>query len=1102
MTPESRARSVPRRAALLGLALLLAGLAAPAPARAQEPAVRVVVALLPFEVHSAGSLEYLETSLVDLLASRLESSGRVEVVQSVVVREAMVEHAAGERTDLALRRLAREVGADYVVAGSLTALAGRFSLDVRVTPVTSAFAAETLVFTADGEDELLDRMNELSERVLGVVTAAPTLVVAGVRFEGPAELVEQPDLADGLATRRGEPYSSTVVRGDLARLGERPGVATATAETERTEEGMLVSFRLVASADLLTEVDAPAGVADRVAEIRIRGNRRIETDAVLARVGTEPGGDFSPGQIAEDVREIYALGFFRDVRVLSSEGPDGRVVTFQVEENPVVRQVTISGNDSVDADKIRDNLTLTTGATLDYPLLFENAARIEALYRAEGYYLARVRHEIEPLSGNAVAVHFEVTEQDKLKLREIAFEGNDAFSDRELRRGMKTRVWRLWSWVTRFIDNSGTYSEPVFAQDLRRVEQRYMDRGYLQVELSEPRVDPLEDGLVVTVEIREGEQYRVGNILVEGDETADVEALREGLRLQEGEIFNRSYLTTDVDKITHHYTDRGFYFASVTPQTALDADELDVDVVYAVEKGPLYFVREIEFEGNTTTVDSVMRREMRLVEGQLYSARALQHSQARIRALGFFEEVNFDPKPTEYEDQIDVDVNVVEKSTGSLSFGAGFSSQDSFLLTGSVSQTNLFGRGYAVQLSVDIGVESQRYFASFQDPYVFGTDWSFGTTIFRTDVQFEDFDLQQTGLDVVFGHALNLEGTTRGFLRYSFSSRDILESRGASAASLIQRQILSDNQTVSLFGVSLRGDTRNDRVVPTQGGQWAVSADFAGLGGFARFLRLEGRIQRFYRAPEWFPIFGERSAFQLAARAGWAIPLNDIADFDLPDVPAGTLFNPGGNLRPLDTIDTELNLPLSERYFLGGLGSYQLRGFRARSVGPRRAIVISRAFGGFSSGTSANNLALPVGRVVARDEDSGLLDAVCNDFGFTTGDGDGECNDLDDEDIDDFEDLDETDVVGGSRFLSLTAEYRFPISETLGLMGIVFLDMGNAFAENENVFDVTNWRYGTGLGVLWFSPFGPLQAFWGIPLNPLEVEDSNVFEFSVGGAGF
>lgn len=1076
---------------LLAAVALFAGLLAlpPAPAQAAgEESIKVVVALLPFRVHSAGSLDYLESSLIDLLGSRLEASGRVEVVESVIVREAIVAYSAGEMTEVAVRKLAEELDADYVVTGSLTELAGHYSLDVRVTPVDSSFASQTMIFTAEGDDELLDRVNELAERVIALVTRGPGAVVVGVRILGAERL--DVDFEKLLLTREGEPYNSAAVREDITALIALADVAHATADTDRTEDGVLVTFRIVPAASLLAESEA-ADETDIVAEIRVTGNRRIETDAILARIGTKAGDPYRAARVAEDVRQIYALGFFRNVKVLSTESLDGRILTFEVEENPIVRRVTISGNDGIDSEEILDALTLTAGASLDYPLLYENQQRIAALYRAKGFYLAEVSHEIETLSGNAVAINFNVDEGKKLKLREIVLEGNEHFSTPDLLRGLHTKPWHWYSYATQYLDKSGTYSEPVFTQDLRTIEQKYMDAGYLKVEISSPEVDPEEDGLVVTVDIEEGDQFRTGEIDVEGDSTVDLEALRSQLLLKTGEVFNRSHLTADVERLTRYYTDRGFYFASVNPRTHLESDTKIVSVEFEVEKGPLYFVREIEFQGNTTTIDPVLRREMRSVEGQLYSARALQISQARLRNLGFFEDVEFEAKPTDSPGQIDMDVKVVERPTGSLSFGAGFSSQDKFVLTGSLAQTNLFGRGYGAQLSADVGGRSQRFFLSFSDPYFMDTEFSLATTIFNTQVKFEGFEQSQQGFDLVAGHSLNETNTARGFLRYSFSNRDLVDDSSINAASTIFRQLLNGETSSSVLGLTIRSDDRNDRVVPSAGGQISTSLDYAGLGGFSKFLRFEARIQHFWKTPAWLPVFGDRSTVMLAGRFGWAEPFNTIGDYDAP---FGIALNDED--RPLDEIDTGIKLPLSERYFLGGLGSFQLRGYRARSVGPRRAVLTRSGLDGLGP------LFRPVGR--ENIDVNGQSISVCTDDpgDGNQGNGNGKCNNLDDKKIDDFEDLDETDVIGGNKFFSLTAEYQFPISETLGLIGIVFFDMGNAFAEDEEMWQADLWRYGTGAGVLWFSPFGPLQAFLGFPLDPLSVEDPYVFEFSVGGASF
>jgi outer membrane protein insertion porin family len=1064
---------------------------AAAPARAADAPVKVLVAVLPFQVHSARPLEELEASLVDRLTTRLEASGRIQVVDKVVVREKLVEHMAGERTDEMLRRLAQQVGAEWVVAGSLTELAGSYSLDVRVTPSGERIPSRTMVFTANGDDELRDRVEELADRVIEMVSGQSVVSgrVVEVRIEAPGQ--DTDPIRAELRTRPGRPYDGDALRADLDRLRARPGVASATAQTERGPDGVVVTFRVVPSEKILGVAEPPQA-GERVAEVRITGNKRIEADAIRARIATKPGERYNAAQVAEDVRQIHALGFFSNVKVSAEDTPQGRILTFDVKENPVVRQITIAGNDKIEANRIRDQLTLTTGATLDLPLLYENRDRIEALYRAEGFYQASVSYEVDNLPNDAVAVHFEVREGKKLRLTEIRFEGNEHFTEAELRDGLKTKEWHFWSYATHYLDKSGTYAEPVFMQDMQSIEKKYTDAGYLRVELDEPAVTTEGDSLIVTVRVHEGDRFKVGALDVSGDPSVEMDKVRPDLELSKDEWFNRSHLTQDVDALTRRYTDRGYYFAAVSPVTKVDDKTKVVDVTFDVQKGPLYFVRQIQIAGNTRTVDRVIRREMQLVEGELYSARAVQISKSRLDGLGYFEEVNFEPQRTDQPDQLDLGVNVVEKSTGALSFGAGYSTQNGIVFSGSVNQSNLFGQGYSVRLNANVGTQTQQFFASVADRRLFDSDFSLAGTAFRNTLQYQDFEETDTGFDVTLSRALDEANTTRGFARYGFTIRSINADNNVQAASLIFRDFLQGDTTTSLLGLSWRTDTRNDRVLPTKGYEVAASVDGAGLGGFSKFVRFETRGALYSKIPTWLPIPGrEHSSFMVSARMGYALPFNSISDYNLHSIVTDTCLN--SQNCALGQIDQDLKLPLTERYYLGGLGAYQLRGFKARSVGPRRALLYdTRIF------PSKNSSAFysPVGV----DPATGQCANYYPTSQFVQGNGDGKCNSIKDRKINDFQDLKKTDVIGGSQFISLSTEYRFPISEQLGLVGIVFFDTGNAFDEKDFLFNVSEWRMGTGAGLLWFSPFGPLQGFIGFPIDKLAVDNAIDFEFSVGGS--
>ena len=614
-----------------------------------------------------------------------------------------------------------------------------------------------------------------------------------------------------------------------------------------------------------------------------------------------------------------------------------------------------------------------------------------------------------------------------------------------------------------------------------------------------------KEGITVTVPIQEGQRFKVGKLEIKGDDTVDLAALHEQLELKEGEIFNRSYLTEDVARLTEYYADRGFYFANVTPLSNLSASTEIVDVTFQVRKGPLYFIRNIDVSGNTLTVDDVVRREIPIVEGQLYSQRAVMLARGRIERLGFFEEVDLRMEPTDEPEQLDMNVTVVERPTGSFSFGAGYSSQDGIVVTGSLAQANLFGRGYNTQFSADVGGQTQRFYLSLLDPYVFGSDFSLGATLFRTDLRYEDFDQTQTGAEVVLGHALSEDDRTRGLLRYSFAQREIDEDDNVLAAGLILRELVAGAITSSLAGVSVFSDTRDDRLAPTAG--LSARAARSSTRGWASSR--SSRASRDAPSTTSAPPAGCRSARPSwsGPALGWTLPFNVIGDYDLPDAAVAPTID--GNILPLDQIDTNLKLPALRAV----LPRRSRRVPAARLRGP---VGRTSARDPVRSRCRAARQYLPVGRRPQAyladnpdietdfDDPDAVLGTKCVETPLTSAaTATASATTSATRRSSDFEDLDETDVIGGNKFISSTLEYRFPISETIGLQGVIFFDTGNAFAEDQNnLFDVTEWRYGTGVGVQWFSPFGPLAVVIGFPLDRLSVEDLPVFEFSVGGQGF
>ena len=1012
-------RSRGRTAALLVCGVLWPGLA-PADAP-REPRPEVILGVRTLAHPGARVDPAVTRRRLVRFAEALEGQG-IEVVSGHALGGSPLAQLAGEDPVDSLKARARSAGVASVVVLDVTRAGSAARLEVRVLP-NHGEAVRTRVAADVAEDE---------------------------RGWGAS--------MDQLAAR---------TREALARAPAAPRMRLAQAAPPGG------GFGAVAGEELVPEASR------RVVELRIEGNRRIEADAIRALLQTRVGDRVRPRTIAGDVRRIYELGFFRDVQVFSTPLRGGQLITFQVEENPIIRQVSISGNDSLGADDIKDRLTITVGSTVDYPLLLENEQRIEGLYQSRGYYLAEVDYRVEPLAGDAVAVDFDIVEGNKLRLTRVRFEGNEAFSDRELLSDATTKPWGWSSYLSSYWDNSGLYAEPLFYQDLEQILRMYMNHGFIQVQVGDPEVSHDESGLEVAVKIVEGPQYSVGQLDVVGDETLDQPELVAMLKMQTGDIFDRSALSEDVENVRARYADRGFYEARVRPRTDVDPDLRTIDVVFEVEKGDLFFVDWIDVSGNERTRDAVVRRQMGVAEGDLFSGSALERSRTRVRRLGYFEEVSLDTEPTE-PGKLGVTVDVVERQTGSFSVGAGFGSVDGFLLNASISQQNLFGRGYAVAANADLGSNNQFGFIRFTDPWFRGSAAALSLSGRFSKIDFDDFRSEIRGLSIDVGYPLD-EGETRGSVGYAFSGREITDVDDQIASSLLQREEAQEDTDTSMLTFSIRRDTRDDFRFPKSGQIWALAVETAGLGGLNKFLRFEGRLTRFMPARKWV---GFESTLIFNSRLGYVLPLNSIGDFDLPECVGCTPFP---QLQRLEDIDDDLKLSLSERYFLGGLGAFQLRGFEQRTVGPRRTALTPFGSGDNMLFAPTNRNTVPVGDRCVDLDGNKLPDDACND--------------IDDQDIDDFENLDLTDVIGGNKMFLLNLELQFPISEELGLTGILFFDTGNAFAENDNI-NPADFRFATGAGMQWFSPFGPILVVLGFPLDPEDNEKNSVFEFSLGGAQY
>jgi outer membrane protein insertion porin family len=646
----------------------------------------------------------------------------------------------------------------------------------------------------------------------------------------------------------------------------------------------IVAFLLTLAILLIGAIPA-FSLGEKLADVTVAGNHRIDSAVVLGAIKTKPGDVLTAEAVDADIRSIYKLGHFQDVTASSETTDKGTVLTYTVIEKPVVRDIKLDGNKELSSDKIKEAVELKQNAIFSAAALQKSIRKVKKLYADEGYYLAEVTADTEPANQTDVKVTFRIKEGDKVLIREIAFEGNKAFPPRKLKGVMETKEKWFLSWLT----GAGTYKEEVLKNDVALIADHYFNNGYINVRVGEPRVKLLDDksGFIVAIPITEGEQYRNGALDFKGDLLAAKEELLKKLTMLPGEIFSRAKLRSDIGTLTDFYADQGYAFANITPQTKLNPENRTVDLTFEIEKGEKVYIENINIGGNTKTRDKVVRREVRLGEGELYGATKLKKSKQNLMNLGFFEEANIATAAGSAPNKLNINVDVKEKPTGTFSIGGGYSSLDGFIAQGSVQQSNFLGLGLKATLAASIGGRSQTYNLGLTDPHFLDTDWTLGADIYRTDRQYINFTRRATGGDIKAGYSLSDDVST--FWVYKLEKVENYDITTNDPTN----PIVPFSTTSSIYGSITRNST-DYRLDPTKGMMNTASIEFAGLGGTSRFLRYQGETAVFH------PVI-------------WSI--------------VGSLK---GTLGYIQTLGKPI--PRDERYLLGGINT--IRGYSSRTVSP------------------------------------------------------------------------------------------------------------------------------------------------------------------------
>ena len=641
----------------------------------------------------------------------------------------------------------------------------------------------------------------------------------------------------------------------------------------------------------------------RISTIHIEGNEKTDSGAILRRVESKAGGRLDPEKLQDDLRSIFAMGFFDDVQIRAEETAAGTRITFTVTEKPVISQVIIGGNRKLKEKDIRERIAVVPNTIINPRLVREAADSITQLYKEKGYQDTLVESEIIDTAHNRVNVRFEIEEGERVHIREISFTGNQSFRPRQLRKQIKTKTKGIFSWFTR----SGRLQPDILEQDRARLAAFYLNSGFIDVRVGEPEVELVKNRLVVTFNIEEGARYRVGEIGLAGDLIFEEEELREKIKLSREEFFSRQVLREDIDRLSDRYAQDGYAFTDVEPLVTRDDENLRMDVVYHIDKNVLVHINRIIIRGNTRTRDNVIRRQVKVAEGGILDTTAVRKSMENLQHLNFFEEIDVRPEPALLRDDLmDIQIDVKEKPTGTFSIGAGYSSMDHVMVMGQISQENFMGRGQRLAFQADISSKANYYNLSFTEPHLDDSNLLFGFDLYNWRREYIDYTRTSTGGALRFGYPLG--DKWRAYWGYGYEKSKISGVGANPSQWILDAMNLKINSFIRL---GVNRDTRDNHLDPTRGSFHDIGVKHAGgfLGGDTAFSRFEGSTTWFF---PWDGIPGLRET-----KSWW---LNSTT-FRLKGAMGYIRENEDGKL------------PIYEKFFLGGLRT--MRGFETATISPR-----------------------------------------------------------------------------------------------------------------------------------------------------------------------
>ena len=668
---------------------------------------------------------------------------------------------------------------------------------------------------------------------------------------------------------------------------------------------------------LKIEILTRTGLIQKIAKIEIKGNRKIESTVIIQQIKSKTGKPFIEADVTSDIKTIFKMGFFQDVSAEVKEIPEGKVITFVVLEKGLISEIRINGNKALDKDDIDGVLTIKTRQTLNQEKIKADLEKIKALYDSKGYYNAEIADRVEKDGEKDFRIIIDIKENERLYVQSITFEGNEAYTTKELKNMMDTNEYGL----LHFITDSGLLKRDKLKQDISKLTVYYYNNGFINAQIGEPEITHDKKGIYIKIIVTEGKRFKIGKVEISGDllEKPRVEMLKS-LITKEGNNYDREAIVKDLDSLTQACNDEGYANADINPKINTREKEQLADVDFSIRKEGLVYFNRISITGNTTTRDKVIRRQLEIIERDLYSSSKLKTSYSNLNRLRYFEEVDFQTEKGPDKNLMDVNIRVKEKNTGMFMIGAGYSAIDQAIFMAQITQQNFLGRGQILSLKASLGSTTNMYELSFTEPWLFDMPLWFKYDLWKYKKIYDSYTWDSRGTGVTFSYPLWEK--ISGSIGYKITIDEIQDINYDTAPWYIRGQVGPDDSTVvnpqgqtitSAVTLGLGSDTTDDTVFPSKGIRTNIFVQQAGgyLGGDNYFTKSGFNLATFYSLPL-------DMVFAAKGRIGYIEGHNTDKQF------------------PYD-------VPLFERYILGGLNS--IRGLQYLGI---RGSGTSDALGGTS----------------------------------------------------------------------------------------------------------------------------------------------------------